>query len=152
MASNRVGPAVRWLAASAAVAALVGCDDAPFKIVPVSGKVTYEDGTPIPAERLSIMFYPQMQPVEGKFHPKAGVAEVDPATGEFDSLTTHKVGDGAIVGEHKVYIVPMTQRGEPAPPGLVPREFTNSQNTPLNAKVEKRGDTFEFKIPNPKKR
>ncbi|MCA9221629.1 MAG: hypothetical protein KDA71_14960 [Planctomycetales bacterium] len=141
----------RWMAAAIVLLAAVGCGDEPFRIVPVSGKVTYEDGTVITAPRLAIHFEPQLQPIEGKFYPKAATAEVDPATGEFSMMTTHKMGDGAILGEHHVYIVPMTQLGTAAWRGVVPYEYTTPDTSPLRATVTRSGETFEFKVPKPKK-
>lgn len=141
----------RCLAAAIVLVAAAGCSDEPFRTVPVSGKVTYEDGTPIPAPRLAIHFEPQLEPVEGKFYPKAATAEVDPETGEFSMMTTHKMGDGAILGEHHVYIVPMTQLGTAAWRGVVPYEFTTPDTSPLRATVTRSGETFEFKVPKPQK-
>jgi hypothetical protein len=78
----------------------------PFALVKISGRITYEDGTLIPAEGnfVRLMFYPETPPRDAKTHPRPGAADVDLRDGTFSVATTHRWGDGLTVGKHKVVI------------------------------------------------
>ena len=80
----------------------VGCDDGnPFDYVPVSGKLSYEDGTPIPAGGIRLRFYLQdVGPIDGAY-PRPGMANVD-QSGSFPNATSYNYGDGLTPGKHKV--------------------------------------------------
>ncbi|MEM8680805.1 MAG: hypothetical protein AAGF97_15760, partial [Planctomycetota bacterium] len=70
---------------------IVGCSDSnPFTQVKVAGKVTYEDGTPIPAERIRVWFKSQSPPLDGETHPRPASALVNVEDGTFEGVTTHK--------------------------------------------------------------
>src|SRR5690606_16771513 len=73
---------------------LAGCSDGnPFDYVPVSGRLTYEDGAPIPAGGMRIGFtVMDVAPKDGAF-PRPAEAVVD-AQGNFSSVTSYKPGDG----------------------------------------------------------
>ena len=73
------------LIACLATASILGCRKDPYPCVKVSGKVTYEDGSLIPAERIRIQFVSQTPPVDPKTSPKTGSAEASRTTGRFDS-------------------------------------------------------------------
>ena len=76
---------------------LAGCGyKEPFKYVRVSGKVTYEDGTPIPLDGLILTFISQSPPVDAKTYPRPGVTFVDKKTGKFHAVTSHKANDGLV--------------------------------------------------------
>jgi hypothetical protein len=144
----------RWLWAAAvgwlpgALAAL-GCGQgAPFDIVPVHGKVTYEDGTPIPGHQVLVKFHPQFEGKDAKTQPRYAQAEVS-KTGEFVEATTWKYGDGAIPGPHKVTVEALSKTY--APNGNVDPIYANPETTPLTAEVKASGDTFEFTVKKPKK-
>jgi hypothetical protein len=81
-----------------------GCaDQGPFKYIPVSGRLTYEDGTPIPAKGMKLQFAPlDVQPVNG-MHARIATADVD-ADGHFANATSYKYADGLVAGRHKVAI------------------------------------------------
>jgi hypothetical protein len=40
----------------------------PYEIVPTTGNILYEDGTPLPVA-ISLQFWPQMKPVNPKEYP-----------------------------------------------------------------------------------
>lgn len=125
----------------------VGCSREPFTMVPVSGKVTYEDGSVIPAELLCVVFTPQSPPVDAKTYPRPGSAPVDPATGEFRSVTTHKFNDGLARGRHKATLGKL---GGGAPhTTIVPAEYLDPAKTPLE--VDTDTPRFELKIRKPKR-
>lgn len=129
--------------------ATLGCGPAaPYDIVPVTGKVTYEDGTPIPADSVTILFESEAPAVDAKTHPKAGRAELN-SDGTFDTVTTSKAGDGAIVGRHKVVILPKDK--QQILTKAVPREYTNKRDTPLKVDIQPGGASLEFKIQKPGK-
>jgi hypothetical protein len=48
----------------------------PYSCVKVSGKVTFEDGSPIPADRIRLVFVSLTPPVDPKTPPHAGFAEL----------------------------------------------------------------------------
>lgn len=105
---------------------LAGCGSGdPFNYVQVSGKVTFEDGSLIPADPLVLTFYPQSAPLDEKTHPRMGTAVVDKATGTFSSATSHKAGDGLVRGKHKVTLP------SSASPLVVSAEYTDPATTPL---------------------
>ena len=131
-----------------ALAASLGCgDDSPFDYVPVSGKLTYEDGTPIPAGGIELQFFAQdAKPVNGA-HPRPAGAKVD-ASGAFANVTSYKYGDGLVLGKHKVSIDYATDaKGK----FLVPKDYTHGGTTPLIVEItESSADApLEIKVPRP---
>jgi hypothetical protein len=109
----------------------------------VSGRVTYEDGTPIPSGGYRLHFSALDAPsVEGA-HPRPGVAEVN-EKGAFDCVTSYKYGDGLIPGRHKVAIQQVTDKNGRL---LVPKEFTNVATTPVT--VDTTDAPFDIKVPKP---
>lgn len=128
---------------------IAGCGhQAPFDIVPTSGKVQYEDGTPIPGNRLVVEFHSQAPPKNAKAHPRKGVAECD-RNGNFATVTTWKYGDGAIVGLQKIVLLSLD--GQQQPTGAVPSDYANPSSTPLAVEVIVGGPPLEFKIPTSKR-
>jgi hypothetical protein len=132
--------------AARSVAVLIACaclgcgSGSPFKYVKASGKITYEDGTPLKNVRL--LFDAQDAPsVEGA-HARPAVANVNDQ-GEFDCVTSYKYGDGLIHGKHKVAI----DAGGPENP-IVPKEFQSMATTPLI--VDTASLPLEIKVPKPK--
>ena len=124
----------------------LGCNQRSYSTVRVSGKVTYEDGSLIPASRIHITFVPQADPRDPKTHPRAGQAEVDTATGEFHSVNSLAPNDGIVVGDHKVLIQAIGANGQLAV-NLVPEVNGSEGTTPL--KVNSSESPFDFKIPKP---
>ncbi len=129
----------------------LGCggESAPFAIVPVSGKVTYKDGSLIPAHRLLVKFHPQVEAIDAKTHPRYAQAEVDPKTGEFVEATTWKWGDGVIPGAQKVTIESL-KKGD-SPNGNVAPLYSSVDTTPLTTEVKNSNEPFTFEVDKPKK-
>jgi hypothetical protein len=74
---------------------LAGCaPDNPFDQVKVSGTLTYEDGTLIPADMIILKFEPFAAPLDTKTHPPIGMSYVNVSDGTFDVVTSHKYADG----------------------------------------------------------
>ncbi len=123
---------MRAIVVTMVVCLLAGCGSVnPYEPIKVSGKVTYEDGSPIPVPSMRLVFEPQVAPLDAKTYPRKGMVDVG-ADGTFDKVTTYKFGDGLIPGKHKVVIVPAesaraTAQSTPA----VPREYSDGTTTPL---------------------
>ena len=123
-----------------------GCGSGdPFEYVQVSGRVSYKDGTLIPAAKLRVTFIPQMQALDGRTHPRAGTAYANVADGSFDNFTSHLPGDGVVPGKHRVLIVALDENEALNP--LVPREYSSGSQTPLI--VDTADTPFHFQIPQP---
>ena len=146
--AKKYQPAIAALwAAGCLLAFLAGCGaKEPFQHVPVSGKVTYDDGSLIPVDGLMLMFIPQTGPIDPKTYPRPGTAVVDKATGTFSSATTHKANDGLVRGKHKVTLFAPNNR--PLTPSVVPPEYGDPAKTPLE--VDTANQPFELKVRKPK--
>jgi hypothetical protein len=131
----------------AALVAASGCGERmPYACVPVSGKVTYEDGSLIPAEQINVTFVSQLPPIDPKTPPRNGHAEADGKTGAFDYATTFVHKDGIIVGEHKVIIQCISKNKLLR--NLVAAEYSELDKTPL--KVDSAHLPLELKVPKPR--
>jgi hypothetical protein len=137
-----------WLALALATSLLLGCSDGnPFAYVPVSGKLSYDDGMPIPAGGIRLQFFLQdVAPVDGAY-PRPAAADVD-QTGAFSCVTSYKYGDGLSPGKHKVSIDYATDAKGKL---LVPKEYTHGGTTPLIVEItEDSVDApLEIKVPRP---
>jgi len=132
------------VAAGILVSAGCGSSD-PFDYVQVSGKVTYEDGTRIPAETAVRTFYPQSGELDAKTHPKTGMAAVRKKDGTIAEVSSHKAGDGLVPGEHKVTLTDLN--GAPLPENLVPPEYADPETTPLQ--IDTADTPFHLKVRKP---
>jgi len=117
------------------------------KMAPVSGKLTYDDETPIPGARIQIVFIP-LEP-EGKAgnRDKPSLTDVDPDKGTFEFTSTYEEGDGATVGMHRVMITVLDADGNLN--GAIPEVFANPQLTPLKIRIEPRKNWIHFQVPKP---
>jgi hypothetical protein len=123
----------------------LGCGPgSPFDYEKVSGKITYEDGTPIPGGGLRLRFIAQDAPQVENAFPRPAFANVD-ADGEFAEVTSHKFGDGLIPGKHKVAI---EKEGSPDARPPVPKEYLSISTSPLT--VDTADAPFYIKVPKPK--
>ena len=115
----------------AAFLTLGGCGGSsePFSLVKTHGKVTYADGSLIPAERIKLIFISETPPIDPKTFPRPGNAEVNVADGTFDTITTHYAGDGLVAGKHKVQVMTMDKNDQPT--RLVPPKYGDPKQTPL---------------------
>jgi hypothetical protein len=119
----------------------------PFSYVKVHGKVSYDDGSLIPIDPLLLHFYPLDQTPKGKDYPRPASAAVDHATGRFDSVTSHQVGDGLVRG-NKYKVTLGTVGPVPMPPSVLPPEYGDMKLTPLE--VDTADSPFELKVRKPR--
>jgi hypothetical protein len=129
------------------VVAIAGCggNGSPFKSVPVSGKVTYDDGSTIPVPGMKIYFH-SLEPAVGNMHARPGIGSVD-ADGNFKDVTTYKFADGVVLGKSTVTLV-CEEGGKLTT--KIPKEYEHPQSTPLQVEVTKSGQFLEIKVPKPK--
>ena len=133
---------LKKLLALVGLLAVVGCGSGePFDYVKVSGKVSYEDGMLIDADRVTVVFIPLDAPATEGSKPRSGMAEVNVSDGTFDSATSHRYGDGILAGRHRVLIVALGARQEL---GILPPEYSDSEKTPLE--VDTADSPFHFKV------
>jgi hypothetical protein len=112
--------------------------------VPVSGKVTYDDGTLIPADKIKL-FFQDNRPEDPKVHPQSGMAEIDVKTGVFKSASTFAHNDGILKGEHKVIILCFV--GGQTATDLVGPEYADAKKTPLT--LDSSQSPFDIKVRKP---
>jgi hypothetical protein len=145
----RQTPATSWFIPLFALAAIAGCGkSSPYACVPASGKVTYDDGSLIPADQIQLVFVSLTPPIDPKTPPKNGIAYANGNTGTFDYASTFGNKDGIVVGEHKVVV--QCLRKAHLIGNLVPAEFTDAAKTPLKTRT---GDgPLTLKVPKPRKR
>ena len=131
-----------------AVACVVGCSGgSPYDLVDVSGKVTYDDGSLIPAGSIMLKFNPEAAALDAKTHPGKGFALVNVADGTFEYATTHQHADGLVAGKHKVLVVAYAAEGKAG--NFVPKEYLRPDTTPLE--VDTANLPLEIKIKKPGK-
>jgi len=138
--------AFRIFLTSLSLLLVAGCGHKdPFDYVQVSGKVTYEDGSPIPIDGKRITFYPQGGSIDAKTHPRPGMASVDKA-GAFRSATSHLPNDGLVRGRHKVTL--LAGNGQLLPPSVVPAEYGDPDKTPLEVDTAEQPFVLKVRQPN----
>lgn len=127
------------------LAAAAGCAESnPFDTIPISGKVTYEDGRPINAATVIVHFIPQAASIENKY-PQPAQATLGP-DGTFAYASTFARDDGAIAGRHKV-VLEATNADYSPRPSAVAAQFTDPARTPLSVDVVAGGENhFELSV------
>lgn len=125
---------------------VLGCggSGSPFASVPVSGSVTYEDGSPIPCAGIKVYFH-SLTPPKAGLHPRPATVGVG-ADGKFADVTTYKFADGLVLGEHKVTLVCL-EKGKPTT--KYAKEYSDPEKTPLRVTVTGSGQVLEIKVPKP---
>lgn len=119
---------------------LVGCGGSasPFDFVPVTGKVTYEDGSPFPGG-MRIYFH-SLEPPKDGMHVRPGVGSVA-SDGTFKDITSYKLADGLAYGKYKVSLAGDAK--------TVPKNCSTPDRTPLTVEVTESGQVLEIKVPKP---
>jgi len=140
----------RWTAilsfvVSSAIFGGCGGNGSPFTSVPVSGRVTYEDGSAIPVAGMKIYFH-SLEPPKGDMHPRPGIGSVG-ADGSFSDITTYKYADGVVLGKNTVTLV-CEEGGKLTT--KIPKQYEHPESTPLQVEITKSGQVLEIKVPKPK--
>ncbi len=132
-----------------ALLSLAGCGGSgdPFAYVQAKGSVKFADGTPVNAPLVRLIFIPQdfKQPDEKTFPPK-GNADVS-SDGTFDTITSHKPGDGLLPGKHKVLVLTQDKMGMPLQ-NIVPPAYSDPAKTPVLVDTAN-PDSFNIKVEKP---
>jgi hypothetical protein len=104
--AGMVCPCVTWslMILSLLIVSLAGCGgtDNPFSYVKESGKITYTDGSLIPAPMITLMFVSET-PSVGPTSPPLGIAEVNVADGTYNKVMSH-TSEGVVRGKLKVLV------------------------------------------------
>lgn len=128
--------------AALTLALLVGCDGGPYRMEQVTGRVVYEDGSPVPG-KLGIRFQSLAPPIDERTHPRPGYAYTDDQ-GVFTSVTTYKHADGVVGGRHKLLIGEVEGLGT-----LIDPKYGDPNASPLE--VDTSDAPFEIKVSKPAK-
>jgi hypothetical protein len=132
-----------------AIIALAGCNsDMPFDMVPVTGKVTYEDGSLIPADSIQVKFNPILTGPKTNISPPGGHTEVNVQDGTFSAVSSHRANDGLVVGRHKVVVVALKKdaSGSTKPTDAVPEIYRQESTTPLEIEVTSSDQPLDLKV------
>lgn len=114
-------------------------------MVPVSGKVTYEDGSLIPANRMELQFLTPESLARDKKYPRVAVAQVNTRDGTFSEATTWEHGDGLIEGELEVVLIRVGDETDPG--AFQPKEYRGDRIWPNPVRVSAENRQFHFTIP-----
>lgn len=147
IADMKISRLNEFLAVSAFALLLAGCGGtgSPFPSVPVSGKVTYEDGSLIPVQGMKIYFH-CLEPPKNGMHPRPATVGVG-ADGMFKDVTTYKYADGLVLGKHKVTLF-WLENGKVKT--KIAKQYADPSKTPLVVEVTDWGQFLDIKVPKPK--
>ena len=124
--------------AAAALLAAAGCSGRDLH--PVTGRVTYTDGTPFPDGRVE--FEAVAPGPDGKRYAVGGGIGPD---GRF-VLGTFRVDDGAPVGEYRVAVLPHPP-DKPVPgPGPIDAKYTDAATSGLRFEVKRGNNVCELVV------
>lgn len=140
---DRLCPLAGVLLAIGCLASGCGPSGGTFGVVPVEGKVTYEDGSPIPG--VSVQFIPQTPPRDAKTVPRPGLAGMAD-DGTIEQVTTYNYGDGLVRGEHKVIVKSKTGSGKRT--AAVDAIYSSVSTTPLTVNTDEQ--PFDIKVAKPR--
>jgi len=120
----------------------------PFDLVPIHGKVTFEDGSRIDAESILMTFNPVSTGAVGPMTAPGAKAQVNVADGTFDAVSTRRPNDGIVPGRHKVVVVSLKKghNGMPVATKVVPARYQKESTTPLEIEVSSADQLVEIKV------
>lgn len=145
------GLSLPFLLVLAALPLAAGCgQDNPYSLVPITAKVTYDDGSVIPGEIVEVTLYPQVAPLDAKTYPRPATGTVNPSDGQVQGITTITTGDGVPQGKQKVTVTSTNGAGQPT--GAVPPAYSDPKQTPLEIDVTTDGQHFDLQVPKPERR
>ena len=145
--STAKSPVVRYSCLAALVITSCGCGGGRLPTFPVTGQVVYADGT-------NLKYGGLVKFVCSDVTPPVTARGAFGEDGKF-KLTTFSNGDGAIAGEHKVFLIP--NGADDREPGMSPAEyaaalhpvdkrFTNPETSGLSFTVSAEDKTHDFRI------
>jgi hypothetical protein len=147
-----IGLSQRCAWAATCLLAVIGCgkSEMPFDIVPVHGKVTYEDGSLIQADSILLEFNPA-GPATGPLTAPGGTAQVNVSDGTFAAVTTRRTNDGIVPGLYKVVVVPFKKgsKGNRQPTAAVPSTYQKESTTTLEVEVNSADQFLDIKVGKP---
>jgi hypothetical protein len=117
------------------------------KLAPVSGKLTYDDGSPVPGHRIQIVFIPLVPEGQSSNRDRPSIADVNAEDGTFKVASTYEEGDGATVGMHRIMVTVLGLDGKLS--DAIPRVFADPRTTPLKIEIEDRKNWIHFQVPRP---
>ncbi|MEO2046068.1 MAG: hypothetical protein ABGX16_05785 [Pirellulales bacterium] len=131
-----------------AVVSSIGCgSDMPFDLVPVQGKVTYEDGSLIQTDSILVTFNPVNPKREGKMIAPGGQTYANVVDGTFAGVSSRRPNDGLVLGRHQVVVVSFASGREgPIPTDAVPRKYHKMRTTPLEVEVTSSNQFLEIQV------
>lgn len=133
----------RWSAAALALAALTGAAGCSSGRYPVSGRVTYEDGTPLPEGSVVGESSDGEKPVMAR-----GTVGPD---GKFE-WGTERPGDGAKPGKYRVIILPRALGDAELARGEVPAvdgKYTKYESSGITFEVKPEKNELNITVPKP---
>jgi len=109
----------------------------PFDLVPIHGKVAYDDGTLIKAASITVTFNPVDAPTEGGMTPPGAQTQLNVQDGSFAGVSTRRPNDGVLLGRHKVAVLSFDARadGRPVASGAVPERYRKAHTTPIEIEI-----------------
>lgn len=145
------GISLSFLLVLAALSLAAGCGQGnPYGLVPITAKVTYDDGSVISGEIVEVTFYPQAAPLDAKTYPRPATATVNPSDGQVQGITTITTGDGVPLGKQKVTITSINGAGQPT--GAIPPAYADAEQTPLEIDVTSPNQHFDLRVAKPPRR
>ena len=133
--------------------AVLGCGGGePFSFVPVTGKITYTDGSLIPGDQIVVRFVATEAKTAGKDVAGSATGYLEPKDGTFPGVTTHTYLDGVVPGRYKVtvFAVKNGPQGQ-VPTAAVPQRYQNAATTPLEVEVTRSQRDFpDLKVEKPR--
>lgn len=134
-----------WVIGALGIWGSPGCREPRLPTIPVAGKVTYENGDLIPANRLELRFLTPETLVRQKNYPPFAVAVVDTRNGQFSEATTWEYGDGVIEGEHEVELIRVGDETDPG--SFRSKQYRSHRIWPNPVRVSPENREFHFTIP-----
>ena len=127
---------------------LAGCGEPSVALYPVSGKVTYPDGTAVTGGVV------EFQSVEAETSGRNARSPIG-QDGSF-SLVTIGIGDGAVAGRHRAIVQGPRRRteieeGESSPPPTIDRKFRSYATSGLEFVVETKANEITIVVTPPKR-
>jgi hypothetical protein len=135
---------LRYLSSALAVTLLAAAGCGGPKMAPVTGKVVFEDGRPVPGGK--VILHPADDP-----NVPSAVGEIQD-DGTFVTMSTERYGDGARVGRYRVLVQPVQDDYSARKPRPIDIKFSDPATSPVPVFEVKPGDnTLNVTVHPPRK-